>query len=306
MKKSLFLSLVAALILCTAGLLTAQQICSNKTGSVGNGYQYEFWTMGVGSACMTVKGADAQFEAQWSNVEDFFALVGLQYNRTQTPTQIGTFSATFASTGNLGNIALMGIHGWMTDPYIEFYIIDNWGSWVPPGNIASKGFFTTDGSQYKIYWEKGGPSITISDPLSSPEIYWSVRVSKRKSGTISISEHFAQWEKAGMPLSKLYNVMLFVEGIQSTGNVVFTEANVTVSKQPLPTPTPTPIALSGDVNGDGIININDALLVAKHTSGSTIPGTFIASNADVNKDSLINIIDALKIAQYSAGLITTF
>jgi endo-1,4-beta-xylanase len=308
MKKGLFFSLVMPLIICSAGLLTAQQICSNQNGEVGNGYHYELWTDGAGSACMTVKGVAAQFETEWVNAGDFLALVGLQYDRSQTPPQIGTFSTTYACTFKPTGDALMGIHGWMTDPYIEYYIVDSWGTWQPPGSgLMHKGTITVDGALYDVYLDTHPISVDIMDGMKT---YWSVRKSKRTSGTISISDHFSQWERLGMPLGKLYNVMLFIEGFQSSGNAVFTTAEITVSNGQTPTPTssptPTPTGEPGDVNGDGIINITDALLVAKYCGGIPVPATFIVGNADVNQDGTISIVDALKIAQYVAGLIQNF
>ncbi|MBN2532351.1 MAG: dockerin type I repeat-containing protein [Spirochaetales bacterium] len=66
--------------------------------------------------------------------------------------------------------------------------------------------------------------------------------------------------------------------------------------------------LRGDVNGDGLINIVDAYLVAWYVLYGEIwvGGVFIEENADTNGDGTITIIDALLIAQYSTGLITGF
>ena len=61
----------------------------------------------------------------------------------------------------------------------------------------------------------------------------------------------------------------------------------------------------GDVNGDGFIDIVDALLVAQYYVGLNPPG-FNPDAADVNCDGEVDIIDALLIAQYYVGIITTF
>jgi hypothetical protein len=58
----------------------------------------------------------------------------------------------------------------------------------------------------------------------------------------------------------------------------------------------------GDANGDGAVDIVDALLVAKcYIGGGTCPS---ATVADVNCSGTVDIIDALKIAQYSVGLVS--
>jgi endo-1,4-beta-xylanase len=61
----------------------------------------------------------------------------------------------------------------------------------------------------------------------------------------------------------------------------------------------------GDANGDGAINIVDALLIAQYYVGLN-PAGFIAENADTNCDGSINIVDALLVAQYYVGLIQSF
>ncbi|MBN1699986.1 MAG: hypothetical protein JW881_20925 [Spirochaetales bacterium] len=59
----------------------------------------------------------------------------------------------------------------------------------------------------------------------------------------------------------------------------------------------------GDVNGDGNVNITDALLTAQYYVGLQ-PSGFNADAADANCDGQINITDALRIAQYYVGLIS--
>ena len=63
--------------------------------------------------------------------------------------------------------------------------------------------------------------------------------------------------------------------------------------------------LLGDVNSDSIINIIDALMVARFYVGLEPPG-FQILTADVNRDGIISILDALLIARYYVGLITEF
>jgi len=59
----------------------------------------------------------------------------------------------------------------------------------------------------------------------------------------------------------------------------------------------------GDSSGDGVVNIVDALMIARFYIGFTDNG-FIQSNSDVNSDGQITIVDALVVAQYYVGLIT--
>jgi M6 family metalloprotease-like protein len=63
--------------------------------------------------------------------------------------------------------------------------------------------------------------------------------------------------------------------------------------------------LYGDVNGDGIINVIDAQIVARFSVGLSVPdATRVQTNGDANGDGAINVIDAQVIARYSVGLST--
>ena len=63
----------------------------------------------------------------------------------------------------------------------------------------------------------------------------------------------------------------------------------------------------GDVNGDGVVNIGDALVVAQFDVGLRHCGVvpFIHPEVcDVNSDGACNIGDALRMAQCDVGLIS--
>jgi hypothetical protein len=71
-----------------------------------------------------------------------------------------------------------------------------------------------------------------------------------------------------------------------------------------PAPTIAP-SLKGDANGNGTVDIVDALLIAQYYVGSN-PIGFIAANADTNCSGGIDIVDALLVAQRYVGLIASF
>ena len=72
-----------------------------------------------------------------------------------------------------------------------------------------------------------------------------------------------------------------------------------------PTTTTTVAAvLCGDVNGDGVINIGDALVVAQFDVGLRLCGQLAHPEAcDVNGDGACNIGDSLRIAQCDVAVI---
>jgi DUF1680 family protein len=61
----------------------------------------------------------------------------------------------------------------------------------------------------------------------------------------------------------------------------------------------------GDTNGNGTVDIVDALLIAQYYVGLD-PAGFIEGNADTNCDGSIDIVDALLVARYYVGLISQF
>jgi hypothetical protein len=216
-------------------LTGGQEYCSNSKGNASNGYGYELWSSGIGLGCMTVRGVDATFGATWSDVEDFLARAGLDFDQTRTHSQIGTISADFAETkADDGGLTYIGIYGWTVNPLREFYILDDWGS-TKPGGTASDGnprtfagTLTADGETYDVwtYLRENKPAITGDSETF--EQYFSIRQTARQCGHISVSQHFAAWEGLGLPLGNLHEVKLLVEAQANTGSIEFTTATVVV------------------------------------------------------------------------------
>jgi len=224
-------------VTCSAAtpLTGGTQYCSNSKGNVSGGnYRYELWAEGGGSGCMRVYGKGAAFNANWSNVEDFLARVGLDFDQTKTHSQLGTLSADFQETQtNTTGLVYIGIYGWTVNPLKEYYILDDWGP-TKPGGTASDGTprervgtLDIDGDTYDV-WKKervNKPSI-IGDQTFYQ--YFSIRTTARQCGHISISEHFKGWEKLGLDLGKLYEAKMLVESQDSSGTVDFTKVTVQV------------------------------------------------------------------------------
>ena len=74
---------------------------------------------------------------------------------------------------------------------------------------------------------------------------------------------------------------------------------VIVNKIAAPSVTP------GDVNGDGIIDAADAVMIQRYDSGLTTLTDEQLAAADVNADGLVDAADAVKIQRYDAGLIAS-
>jgi len=223
-----------------APLTGGKQYCASSSstdlkGTADGNYSYELWTNGSGTGCMTVYGVDASFSATWTSVGDLLARIGLQFDQTKTPAQLGTISSDFAETKTGGDgLVYVGIYGWTVSPLREYYIIDDWGT-TKPADTASDGTprthvgtITVDGDTYDVWkhTQTNKPAITGSNQTFDQ--YFSVRQNARQCGHISISQHFSQWTSLGLQLGNLEEAKLLVEAQSSTGTIAFTTATVVV------------------------------------------------------------------------------
>ncbi len=300
MKKKLMkaLTLGLSIVCCTFALnvqaVTPLTITDTKTGTF-DGYDYELWK-DSGTTSMTLNGG-GKFSCQWSNINNALFRTGKKYDETKTHQQLGTITLDYAANYQPSGNSYLAVYGWTVDPLVEYYIIDSWGNWRPPG-ATSKGQITVDGATYDVYetTRVNQPSIKGNTTFQQ---YWSVRTSKRTSGTISVSEHFKAWEKMGMKMGKMYEISLVVEGYQSSGRADITAMSLNVGggNQPV---------VKGDLNGDGSVNSLDFAALKSHLIGATKLSGAALSNADVNGDSQVDSLDLATMKKYLLGIITTF
>ena len=179
-------------------------VCNNQSGQ-HCGYTYEYWK-DQGSGCLTNRSDG--FSVEWNNVNNLLGRKGL---RPGSRNQIVTYEANYQPNGS----SYLCVYGWTRSPLVEYYIVDSWGSWRPPGGDAM-GTVTSDGGTYEIYRTQrvNQPSI---DGTRTFYQYWSVRTEQRTSGTITVASHFDAWEALGMDVGSLYEVSMTVEGYQSSG-----------------------------------------------------------------------------------------
>jgi hypothetical protein len=222
----------AATVDCSTPMPTGGKTYTGaNVNGTADGLNYGIWTNGSGGSITVFTDAHA-FSTSWDNSADFLAHLGLDFRTAKSYTAYGTILAQFVEkkSGSAGSFSSIGIYGWTHNPCVEWYINeDSFNGLYGGGSVTA----TIDGATYALSSTTttgtDGANACESGHTGSWTQIHSTRKTTRQCGTVTVSDHFAAWEKQGWTLGTLSMVHINIEVGGGTGSIDFPVANVTTT-----------------------------------------------------------------------------
>ena len=219
-------SLAVAICALSVSALPASAGKEQDKGKTSDGYDWEMWNQnGTGNTTMEL-GTGGAFSCSWNGIQNCLFRTGRKLTDKKNYKTYGTITIDYDVDYTPNGNSYMCVYGWTEDPTVEYYIVEAWGDWRPPGEQGG-GLATLnlDGKTYNVYKSTrvNMPSIHGTETFDQ---YWSVNTTNpakayaqtNLKGTITVSDHFEAWEKAGLNMKgTLWEVSLNIEGYQSNG-----------------------------------------------------------------------------------------
>ena len=208
----------------------AQNIPWNKSKTFDN-FVYELFVTDEGDErgsnrtkekASMFRNADGSFGASWSGAQNVLAR---KSKRPGNYNDVINFNSAIKE-GTSGN-SFIAAYGWFGNnsggSIGEYYVIENWHEWRPV-NGTYKNTFNSGDQTYDVYVmnKKNAPHFFGDDRIDFTQ-YICVNKNRRVSGTITMSDHFNQFNELGARVDLLAEVSFTCEG--AIGNKYWEESS---------------------------------------------------------------------------------
>jgi endo-1,4-beta-xylanase len=105
-------------------------------------------------------------------------------------------------------VQFLAIYGRFNNPDAEYYIVENHIPFNPPPSWKTTGTLETGDGVYTLYESWLPPS---------PRLLWAIRVEKRNSGVVKLTDFFDAWRLVGVNLGNHRQVIVAIMGSSSSG-----------------------------------------------------------------------------------------
>ncbi|MBR2671453.1 MAG: glycoside hydrolase family 11 protein [Oscillospiraceae bacterium] len=183
-------------------------------------YDYGLWK-DYGDTKMTI-GRNGTYESEWHDTHNVVFRTGHSFYDPRPVSSFGKIDLQYGAEYHPDGDSFLGVYGWMKEPLVEFYIVENWGDARPDDKHVTVegrtylGTYTVQNVEYEVYStvRENQPSIIGTRTFVQ---YWSIRTEPSCEGTVCISDHFTLWESLGLKLGRIHEISFGVEGIESSG-----------------------------------------------------------------------------------------
>ncbi|KAJ1324247.1 glycoside hydrolase family 11 protein [Microdochium nivale] len=199
--------------LFTVATVALGAVAENLVG-YHNGFYYSFWSDDQGQVRYS-NGNGGQYSVNWSGNGNWVGGKGWLPGTSRTI----RYTADYRPNGN----SYLAVYGWTRNPLIEYYVVENFGTYNPSSGATRVGSVTCDGGVYGLFRSRRTNAPSIDGNGKNFDQFWSVRESKRSGGTVSMGCHFNAWNAAGMRLGTEHNYQIVAtEGYFSSGSATVT------------------------------------------------------------------------------------
>ncbi len=186
----------------------AQETLTENQQTSYDGSFVSFWTDTDDTVSMTLEDGGS-YSVDWQNTGNFVVGMGWDPGASRT--------IEYDATHNPSENSYLCIYGWTTDPLVEYYIIENYGTYRP--GDEEHGTHQSDGGTYDIATSERIEEPSIEGTATFTQ-YWSIRQNSRTSGTVNIGNHFDAWESHGLELGNHDYQIMAVEAWDYQGPTV--------------------------------------------------------------------------------------